>query len=65
MEELKSSFLKTYANIPLSLRESIVVTLDGEPITWKVAFIEVKGDTPRSKIILEKLKQLSIIEETP
>lgn len=60
--ENKEKFLKIYANLPLGIRREIILVLDDErPITWDVAFIEIKENTPLSKIILEKLKKLEII----
>jgi hypothetical protein len=61
MEDLRADFLRIYANIPLQLREGIVLILDNEPITWKVAFIEIKNNSGRAQKILEQLKKLSII----
>lgn len=58
----KEKFLKTYANLPLGIRQEIVLVLDDRrPITWDVAFVEVQADTPLSKQILEKLALLEII----
>lgn len=58
----KERFLKTYANLPLGIRHEIILVLDDRgPITWDVAFIEIKTDTPLSIIILEKLEKLQII----
>jgi hypothetical protein len=58
----KEKFLQIYANIPLGIRQEIILVLDdGKPITWNVAFVEVEADTPLSKVILEKLEKLKII----
>ncbi|MFH1361590.1 MAG: hypothetical protein ABIH69_02930 [bacterium] len=58
----KEKFLKIYANLPLGIRQEIILVLDNRgPITWNVAFIEIEADTPLSKIILEKLEKLQII----
>ncbi|MFH1192331.1 MAG: hypothetical protein V1655_02545 [bacterium] len=58
----REKFLKIYANLPLGIRREIILVLDDErPITWDVAFIEVKENTPLSKGILEKLEKLEII----
>lgn len=58
----KEKFLKIYANLPLGLREEIVVVLDdGKTLSWNAAFIEINNDTPISKIILKKLERLEII----
>ncbi|MFH0987782.1 MAG: hypothetical protein V1763_00215 [Parcubacteria group bacterium] len=60
--ELKERFLKIYSNLPLGIRQEIILVLeDGRPITWDVAFIEVTNDTELSKEILTMLKSLEII----
>jgi len=58
----KEKFLKIYANLPLGLREDIVLVLDGRgPLTWNAAYLEVSNDTELSQTILEKLVNLKII----
>ena len=58
----KEKFLKIYANLPLGVRQEIILVLDdGKPITWNVAFMEVEANTSLSGIILEKLEKLEII----
>ncbi|MFH1255579.1 MAG: hypothetical protein V1667_03890 [bacterium] len=57
----KEQFLKIYANLPMGVRQEIVLVLDGRPITWDVVYNEVTSDTPLAKIILEKLKNLKFI----
>lgn len=59
--DLKEKFYKIYNNLPLNLREEIILVIDNEPLTWKVARIEIDQDTKLSKVILEKLKALKII----
>ncbi len=64
MEEgLREQFLKVYANIPLNLRDETILLLEGEkiPITWNVAYLEVRGNTEAGKEILEKLKKMDLI----
>lgn len=60
----KSIFLKKYANLPLALRDEIIVIIDDKPLTWNAAYLEVKNDTEKSKEILEKLSELEILNET-
>ena len=61
-EDKKERFLRIYSNLPLGLRQEIILVLDdGKPITWNVAFVEIEADTPLSKIILERLEKLKII----
>jgi hypothetical protein len=57
----KDKFYHVYANIPLNLREEIILVIEDEPISWKVAKIEVDGETKLSKKILAKLEALGVI----
>lgn len=58
----KEKFLKIYANLPIGVRQEIVLVLDNnQPITWNVAHEEIMSDTPLAKIILEKLEKLKFI----
>ncbi|MDD5527835.1 MAG: hypothetical protein PHO56_02545 [Patescibacteria group bacterium] len=58
----EGKFLKVYANLPLSLRNEIVLVLpDKGPITWNAAYIEVKNKTELGELILRKLDDLKII----
>ena len=59
--QFKERFYKVYANLPLNLRDEIILVIDDEPITWKVAYLEVKGNTNLGKQILEKLGALKFI----
>lgn len=59
--DLKERFYKVYNNLPLNLREEIVLVLNDEPITWKVAKLEIDQDTKLSLEIVEKLSALKII----
>ena len=63
---LKEKFLKVYANIPLNLREGIVIVFEDKdkikkPLTWNAVFVEVKGGSESSKKILEDLAELKLI----
>ena len=61
----REKFLRAFANLPLNSREEIILVLrekgEKQPITWNVAYHEVKNNTPRSKEILEKLKKLGLL----
>lgn len=59
--DLKEKFYKIYNNLPLNLRDEVILVLENEPITWKVARLEVDQDTKLSRIILEKLTALRIL----
>ncbi len=61
-QELKHKFYKVFANLPLNLREEVILVIQGKgPITWQVAFLEVDNDTKLGRLILEKLSDLKII----
>ena len=68
---LREKFLRAYANLPLSTRSrEIILVLEEksergniikQPITWEVAYLEVKNNTPKGEIILTKLDELKLI----
>jgi len=58
----REKFLKIYANLPLGIRQEIILVLeDSRPITWNVAFVEIEANTALSESILDKLEKLQII----
>ena len=57
----KEKFFKVYANLPLNLRGEIILVIDDEPITWKVAYLEISNNTKLGEQILGKLEALKII----
>ncbi len=57
----KTQFLKIYANLPLGMRDEIVVVVDNEPLTWNAARLEIEQDTPKGKEILKILTNLKIL----
>jgi len=58
----KEKFLKVYANLPINLRNEIILVLDKEgPVTWNAAYIEINNDTKLGEVIFGKLVQLKII----
>ena len=61
MEALRENFLKVYANIPLGLREDIILVMDGKSLTWNVAYLEVRANTEMSLKILQELRDLKLI----
>ncbi len=60
-EEKREKFLKTYYNLPFKIREEVILDLDDKPISWNVAYVEVKNKTEIGKTILQKLARLKII----
>ncbi len=59
--DLKERFYKVYGNLPLNTRDEVILVIDDEPITWRVARLEVDQDTKLSRDILEKLAALEVI----
>lgn len=58
---LQEKFYKIYNNLPLNLREEVILVINNEPIAWKVAKLEIDQNTKLSLEILEKLSALKII----
>lgn len=59
---LRERFLKIYANLPINLREEIILVLpEVGSITWSIAYIEIKKQTKLSEEILKKINELGII----
>lgn len=59
--EGKDRFIKVYSNLPINLRNEIILVLSEGPITWNVAYMEINNDTELGKRIIEKLIELKII----
>jgi hypothetical protein len=58
----KDCFLKVYANLPLNLRNEVVLVVpETGPVTWNVAFLEINNETKLGELIIEKLIELKII----
>lgn len=58
----KDRFLKVYANLPLNLRNEVVlVVIETGPVTWNVAYVEINNETKLGELIIEKLIELKII----
>ena len=64
-EQNREKFLRAFANLPLNTRQEIILVLEEkgvkQPITWEVAYFEIKNNTPRSEKILQKLQELNLI----
>lgn len=58
----KEKFLKVYANLPINLRDDIILVLaEKGPITWNVAYIEINNNTKLGDEILKRLAKFKII----
>lgn len=63
METLpKEKFFRVYANLPVGLRDQIVITLpEIGPMSWNASYVEVNNGTKIGDAIVEKLIKLKII----
>ena len=58
----RDAFLRHYASLPIPVRKEIILDLgDKGPITWDVAFREIRGETPLGSEILKKLVEFKFI----
>jgi len=54
-------FFHVYANVPLKLREDVCCVVEGEPLSWQVARMEIQGETEAGAKALKQLVELKII----
>ncbi len=54
-------FYRSYANIPLRLREEIVACVDGEPMTFQVIKLELDNKTEAGYEALDQMIRLKIL----
>ena len=53
----RERFMQAYANVPLNVRKEIIATLDEVgPVTWDVAYLEIKNKTEKGNEILTTLE---------
>lgn len=58
----KTKFYQVYGNLPLGLRQEIVVIVDGEPLSWNAAKIEIDNNTDKTEEILDNLDRLELLK---
>ena len=54
--ELTVEFFKIYANLPIEERNNVVVVIDKQPISWSIAYLEIKSNTKLGQQILKTMK---------
>ncbi|MBI2675731.1 MAG: hypothetical protein HYX24_04695 [Candidatus Aenigmarchaeota archaeon] len=59
---LAQKFTRAYSNLPIKIRDEIVAVVNGEPISWKIAYAEITNGTELGERILKTLKKLGIID---
>ena len=57
----KEEFFKIHANLPIEERSNVVVVIDKQPISWNIAYLEIKNNTSLGQKILKILRELNII----
>lgn len=60
-QDAKSRFMAAYARLPINIRNEIVIVADEEPITWHVAYLEIRKETKLGEKVLNKLIVLGIV----
>ena len=63
MINLKTRFLRTFADLPLGMRDSVAVVVDDNPISWNVLKIEVDNNTKFSNRALKILDELKFLKK--
>jgi hypothetical protein len=59
---LAQKFIRAYSNLPVKTRQEIFIVVNGEPITWKVAYVEIIKETALGKEILKSIKKIGFID---
>lgn len=58
----KERFFRVYANLPVGLRDQVVIALpEVGPMSWNAVYVEVNNNTKLGSTIVEKLIELKII----
>ena len=56
-----SRFVKVFNSLPLAERTMPAVVIDGEALSWKLCYEEIKEDTELGKRIQLELEKLKLI----
>ncbi|MBI2584076.1 MAG: hypothetical protein HYW25_05385 [Candidatus Aenigmarchaeota archaeon] len=54
-------FMKVYANLPIEERNQVIAVIDEQPISWNMAYLEIRNKTELGQKISQKLIKLEII----
>ena len=60
MGDERQKFLDAYVNLPMPLRKDIIAVVDGEPISWLIAYKEIKAETELGEKVLKELVELKL-----
>ena len=56
-----SKFVKVYNSLPLAERDMACCVIDGEAVSWRLAYEEIKNKTELGKRIQAQLESLKLI----
>ncbi len=62
LAELTQRFIKAYSDLPIKVREEVLIVINEQPITWNVAYNEIKDNTELGKEILKNLKKIGLFD---
>ena len=48
-KDAKEKFLRSYADLIESLREEIIIVINGKPYTWNSAYFEIKNKRNKNR----------------
>jgi len=54
-------FFRVYDNIPINTRKELIVIIDDKPITWDIAYKEIKNESSLGYKIFNELVKLKFI----
>ncbi len=54
-------FFRVYYNIPINTRKELIVIIDDKPITWDIAYKEIKNESSLGYKIFNELVKLKFI----
>ena len=57
----EEDFFKVYANVTLDERKNVLVVIDGNHISWNLAYEYMKNKTSDAEKILKTLNEIGII----
>lgn len=57
----KARFIKVYSDLPINIRREVIAIINEDPISWNVAYLEIKNETELGQKILNKLIVLGFI----
>ena len=61
IDEKSRRFMEIYSNLPVKTRREIVAVIDGEPISWAIAYKEIQNNTELGNKIIKKMEELKIL----